>query len=118
MLPAQIGAFDASYPLKRACRLRTATGQHLVHSAIDRKEPLKGWAASGVVGYDNARWIPLLETDDRFDRPRGPAAAVMFHYNGFYAGSAWAYFGLENLDLFTKAGSSEANNSSSSLSIL
>jgi glycosyl hydrolase family 42 (putative beta-galactosidase) len=100
VLPAQIGAFDASYRLKRACHLRTAMGQHVVQEPIDRQGPLEGWAASGVVGYDNARWIPILETYDRYDRPRGPAAAVLVHYNGFYAGSAWAYFGLENVDLF------------------
>ena len=100
VLPAQIGAFDASYKLKRACRLRTATEQHVVRESIDRVGELEGWAASGVVGYDNARWIPIIETYDRYDRPRGPAAAVLLHYNGFYAGSAWAYFGLENIDLF------------------
>lgn len=108
VLPAQIGAFDASYELKRACRLRTASGQHVVQESIDCHGPLKGWVASGVVGYDNARWVPILETRDRYDRPRGPAAAVLLHYNGFYAGSAWAYFGLENLDLFKSADSPNA----------
>lgn len=100
VLPAQIGAFDASYELKRACRLRTASGQHVVQEPIDWQGPLEGWAASGVVGYDSARWVPIVETYDRYDRPRGPAAAVLLHYNGFYAGSAWAYFGLKNVDLF------------------
>ena len=100
VLPAQIGAFDASYKLKRASRLRTAPGQFVVREPIERTGVLEGWAASGVTGYDNARWIPILETYDRYDRPRGPAAAVLLNYNGFYAGSAWAYFGLENIDLF------------------
>jgi hypothetical protein len=63
-------------------------------------ELLRGWAASGLVGYDNARWVPLLETYDRFGRPRGAAGAMLMHYNGPFAGSFWAYFGLENSDLW------------------
>ncbi len=109
VMPAQIGAFDASYRLKRACRLRTATGQHVASAPIDRKGLLEGWAASGVVGSNDARWIPILETCDRYDRPRGPAAAVLLHYNGFYAGSAWAFFGLENVDLFAAPNGAEAD---------
>ncbi len=60
-------------------------------------------AASGVIGSDHARWIPLLETYDRFGRPRGPAAALMLNYRGHYRGSSWAYFGVENIDLFANA---------------
>lgn len=98
--PAQIGVFDASFPLKRACSLRTAPGQHVVEQEIEREGELRGWAASGVIGYDNARWVPLVETFDRYDRPRGAAAAMVLNYKGFYAGSSWAYSGVENVDLF------------------
>ncbi|HUT88613.1 MAG TPA: beta-galactosidase trimerization domain-containing protein [Thermoguttaceae bacterium] len=97
--PAQIGAFDASFPLKRACTLKTAPGQHVVREPVERKGDLRGWAASGVIGSDNARWIPLLQTYDRYGRPRGAAAAMILNYKGFYAGSCWAYFGVENVDL-------------------
>ncbi len=98
--PAQIGVFDASFPLKRACRLKTAPRQHIVREQVEQEGDLAGWAASGVVGYDNARWIPLIQTYDRYGRPRGAAAAVVLNYNGFYAGSCWACFGVENRDLF------------------
>ncbi|OHB85265.1 MAG: hypothetical protein A2V98_14970 [Planctomycetes bacterium RBG_16_64_12] len=98
--PEQIGVFDASFPLKRACSLRTASGQHVVGEQIERQGELRGWAASGVIGYDNARWVPLLETYDRYDRPRGAAAAMILNYDGFYAGSSWAYFGIQNVDLW------------------
>jgi hypothetical protein len=98
--PEQIGAFDASFPLKRACSLHRAPGQQVVPEAVERQGEFRGWAASGVIGYDNARWVPLLETRDRYGRPRGAAAAMILNYAGFYAGSPWAYFGVENLDLF------------------
>ncbi len=98
--PEQIGIFDPSYPLQRAVQLRTAAGQCVVQAAVARSQPVTGWAASGVLGYDRSRWIPLLETFDRYGRPRGPAGALLLNYAGYYAGSAWLYFGVENTDLF------------------
>jgi len=98
--PAQIGVFDPSFPLKRAQGMRTATGQRVVKEPIDYRHELRGWAASGVIGYDHARWIPLLETFDRYGRPRGAAAAMTLNYGGFYSGSCWAYFGIESVDIF------------------
>ncbi len=59
-----------------------------------------GWAATGVLGVDSARWIPLWQTLDRYERPRGAAAALLLNYRGFYDGSSWAYFGVESEDLF------------------
>ena len=106
--PAQIGIFDASYPLKRAVELRTATEQSIVDVPVTLAEPPAGWAASGVVGYDNARWIPLLESFDRFGRPRGAAGAMLLNYQGYYAGSGWIYFGVDNTDLFADADSPAA----------
>ena len=72
---AQIGVFDASFPLKRARSIRTAAGQSVVSRAVELHGDFQGWAASGVIGYDNARWIPLLAAYDRFGRPRGAAGA-------------------------------------------
>jgi hypothetical protein len=98
--PEQIGMFDPSFPLKRACRVRTASNQHIARQMVDVRQPLTGWAASGVVGNNEARWIPLLETYDRFDRPRGAAGAMLIHYAGYYNGSCRTFFGIENVDLF------------------
>ena len=95
----QIGIFDASFPLKRARRLQTAEDQKVVATRIDQSGEFQGWAASGVVGFDQTRWIPLIESFDHYQRPRGPAAALMLNYKGFYRGSAWAFFGVENVDL-------------------
>ncbi len=94
--------------------MRTAPGQQVVREPIDIRAELAGWGASGIVGdytndgirylrrqvVTNARWTPLLETYDRYGRPRGAAAALMLNHGGFYAGSNWAYFGVENVDLF------------------
>jgi hypothetical protein len=98
--PDQMGLFDASYPLRRACLVRTSPEQHVLREPVKLSGDWQGWAASGVVGYDNARWIPLLDACDRYGRTRGPAAAMLLHYKGYYAGSCWAYFGVENADLF------------------
>ncbi len=98
--PEQIGIFDASYPLKRAVSLRAAGSQHLFGKEVSQSGPFTGWAASGVIGGNNARWIPLLEATDRYHRPRGAAGGLLLHYNGYYAGSCWAYFGIDSADLF------------------
>ena len=102
--PEQIGVFDPSYPLTRVRELRSA-GNCLLAADCRLGADIRGWAASGVVGDNNARWIPMLEAYDRFGRSRGPAASVMFHYNGHYRGSAWGFWGVDNLDLFTDANS-------------
>ena len=47
-----------------------------------------------------ARWIPLLVCRDAFGRNRGPAAAMLMHHEGCYRGSHWAFFGVEDRDLF------------------
>lgn len=97
--PSQIGVFDADYRLRRAAAIHAASGQGLFPAGV-AFGPVQGWAASGVRGGDQTRWTPLLEATDRYGRPRGPAAALMTHYSGFYAGSAWAYFGVDDQDLF------------------
>ncbi len=100
--PAQMGMFDASFPLKRVRSLRAAPGQHIAAADARLDAALEGWAASGVCGTDQARWVPLLQTYDRYGRPRGAAGAMLMHYAGFYAGSMWTYFGVENVDLFAR----------------
>ncbi len=106
--PQQIGIFDPSYPLKRAVVLRTAAGQQVVRTRVEVSQTLQGWGATGIVGYDTARWVPLLETFDRYGRARGPAGSLLLNYGGYYAGSCWAFFGLENVDLFADADSPPA----------
>jgi len=100
VLPTQIGVFDASYPLRRVAQILPAPAQFLFPKAEPLRGSFAGWAAAGVQGYNNARWIALLEAQDRFGRPRGAAGAMMLHYRGYFANSIWAFFGVENKDLF------------------
>lgn len=95
----QIGAFDASFPLRRVARVLPGGEQYLFGGGF-LDAPLQGWAAAGVQGYDNARWVELLASRDRFGRDRGAAGALMLNYNGYFPGSLWAFFGAENRDLF------------------
>ncbi len=106
--PTQLGAFDPSAPLKRAVRAETAAGQPLAQTPVAVGGDLQGWMATGVQGQNNARWVPILETRDRYGRPRGAAAAFLLHYGGYFAGSRWAYFGIDNRDLFSDAASPAA----------
>jgi hypothetical protein len=98
--PLQMGMFDAHYPLRRVRRLCTAAGQHVVRRVVELDGPFTGWAASGVTARGNARWIPLIDAVDRYGRSRGPAAGMLIHHGGPFAGSCWAYFGVDNVDLF------------------
>jgi len=93
--PEQMGLFDPSFPLRGAAAVRSVApwGPGV---DVSRAEPLGGWAAVGFTGGDNARWVPILTTSDRYGRQTGPAMAMLYHYAGPYAGSAWAYCGLES----------------------
>ena len=91
---------DRARALRRVARLEPGAGQFLFPSGASLDTSLEGWAAAGVQGYDNARWVELLAGQDRFGRPRGAAGALMLNYNGYFAGSLWAFFGAENRDLF------------------
>lgn len=102
--PFQIGVFDADHPLRRAVRLQSAApflGQWECAAT-----EFTGWAASGVL-QENARWQPLVNAQDRFGRLRGAAGALMQHHHGPFAGSSWAFFGVDNRDLTEAAGFSD-----------
>jgi hypothetical protein len=100
--PEQLGMFDPSYPLKRVVRVRTAGGQAIVQATCDESLSLSGWAASGVLGSHQSRWVPLLEACDRYGHLRGPVGALVLHHGGHYAKSHWAFFGADNVDLFSQ----------------
>lgn len=98
--PTQLGVFQADYPIERARFAAAAPMQTLVNPTLRLEAPLEGWAACGVVGWDAARWIPLLNTYDAYGRLRGAAGAMLRHYAGTWAGSSWVFFGVTNRDLF------------------
>ena len=99
----QLGLFDADYRLKRVAGLQTVP----LEGAVIKTENFaaEGYAASGIVGMNNARWIPLLEAVDASGRTRGAAGAIMHHHHGPYTRSTWAFFGIENRDVLAEGSS-------------
>ncbi len=102
----QIGVFDPAFALKRVTEARALPGQNLLPPDFRLEGPLEGFAAVGYTGGDGpagirARWIPLVETYDRYGRVRGPLISMMHMYAGLYKDSTWAFSGVTNQDLFT-----------------
>jgi len=97
--PFQVGVFDPSYKLERVAYAKPAK-EGIIDWDFQLKGPFSGYAASGVTGADNARWISLLKGYDKYGRLRGSLGALLYHYAGFYASSRWAFFGVDNADLF------------------
>ena len=99
----QLGVFQADYPLERVHVARAAYDQAVVRHDLRVEHPLAGYAACGVTGWDTARWIPLLNGQDRYGRLRGAVGAMLRHHAGTYAGSSWAFFGVTNRNLFAES---------------
>lgn len=98
----QLGVFQPDYLVERAGSVAAAPMQAIVDPEFNLDGPVTGWAACGVVGWDAARWIPLVNAHDRFGRLRGAAGGMLRHYAGPWAGSSWAFFGVTNRDLFAQ----------------
>ena len=113
-LPTQINIFDPSFELRHVERIDVCQ----TAGVFDATRPLKGtWKGVGGVsaigqlgvnghgfGPNRARWIPLLECFDKDGRSRGHAAAMMHHFANVFAGSSWAFFGVDNMDLLSDDG--------------
>lgn len=110
--PDQIGVFDPSFRIDGATELhRGDIGQGKWGKGNDTllwrsEEPLKGYAAVGLIGSNNpvfpqawAKITPVLIARDKYGRYLGLAFSVMHHFAGPYAGSAWAFCGIESHDL-------------------
>ena len=94
--PEQLGLCDPSFLLRHAVRLVTAPEQAWVTERIELSGGFEGPAAVTMTGSNNpvfpnvwGRSVTLLETQDAYGRPRGPAATVVLNHAGPYAGSAW-----------------------------
>jgi hypothetical protein len=100
IVPGQIGMFDADFRLKRASTIRPAAGQKIIGGREELSGAFEGYAATCVVGMNQARWIPLLQTYDGVGRKGGAAGALVHNVRGPYARSSWVFFGVENHDIF------------------
>ncbi|MFH1741147.1 MAG: hypothetical protein ABIH23_19265 [bacterium] len=110
--PDQIAIFDPTELFQRVARVTTAPGQHMLQTQVDLSAEIQGFAATAMSGSNNpvfpmnyARWISLLDSQDRYGRDRGSVLAAMFHHDGPFKGSAWAFSGVTDQDLFTKQAS-------------
>ena len=106
--PTQLGVFDPDYRIRRARRVRPAPDQHVFDArwsidATSADRPISGYAACAVLGYNAARWRPLINAYDGYGRLRGAAGAIVHHANGQWKGSSWAIFGLTSHDVFAPA---------------
>ena len=97
--PDQIGMFDPGDRFEEAVKIRGG--------AYDLAGTFSGWSAVGLIGTNSpvfptvlSRWQPLLFATDRYDRVVGPAAGLLSHFGGPFRGGRWAFFGVENVDLF------------------
>ncbi len=110
--PEQISVFDPTYKFQRVRKIVTAPGQQMLKKQFDVETFVRGFAATAMSGSNNpvfprnyARWISLLEARDRYGRPSGSVLAAMFHHDGPYKGSAWAFSGVTSADLFSRPAS-------------
>lgn len=105
----QIGIFDPSYELLHVHEVMAADGQHIIPRKWRIEDGVGGFAAVALIGSNNpvfgkvhARWIPLIVARDRYGRMRGAVGALLYHYAGTFARSAWMFFGATNRDLFAE----------------
>ncbi|MBC7288811.1 MAG: hypothetical protein H5T86_12400, partial [Armatimonadetes bacterium] len=105
----QIPVFDPSFRLDQVAELRAAERQFVASADLQIRADLEGYAAVGLWGKNTpvapepyARWVPLLRTYDQFGHLRGTAGALLFHHDGPWQGSTWAFFGITNVDLFRR----------------
>jgi hypothetical protein len=107
----QIGVFDPAYHLKYATEMKAAQMQFVVPASFRQHAKLEGYSACSMLGSNNpvfpekwGRHISLVDAYDLFGRLRGSIGAMVLNYAGPYAGSAWAFFGITNMDLFAENG--------------
>ncbi|MBU0607926.1 MAG: beta-galactosidase, partial [Armatimonadetes bacterium] len=107
--PDQIPVFDPANMLQFVTGARPAANQ-FVATGAPWQGRFAGYSAVGILsnqghgfGPNLTRIVPLLQATDRFGRNRGLLGSLLYHYDGFYRGSAAGIFGVTNTDLFTDA---------------
>lgn len=105
----QIPAFDPANTLEFVTGARPMPDQ-FVAPAGNWTGKFAGYSAVAMTsnqghgfGPNLSRLVPLLQCTDRFGRSRGYLGSLVYPYDGFYRGSAYAIFGVTSQDLFTEA---------------
>lgn len=106
--PDQIVLFDPTFQFKRAVSI--GRGFSSLPGGYQEALPmqLEGFPATAMTGNNSpvfgksyARWYSLGNAYDRYNRNRGSVFALTFQYDGPYKGSAWAFSGATNVNLFS-----------------
>ena len=106
----QIGIFDPSFELRDVATIEPAPGFAFpgAPGGATKATGLSAIAQLGVNGHgfgpNRCTWRPLLVCRDAARNLRGYAGGLVRHYAGTFAGSAWAFFGVDNVDLFAAGG--------------
>ncbi len=103
----QIAMFDPSFHLRYVASATHPGPYSVMTPFAPVKEMFEGYAASSMPGSGGpvfpktwARHVPLVRTEDALGRYRGDLGALLYWYDGPYKGSAWAFFGVTNTDVF------------------
>lgn len=107
--PDQIIVFDPTYQFKRAVSIGKSSDSPLDGPDWSRSLTVEGFPATAMTGNNTpvfpnayAQWYPLVTAHDRYGRDRGSVFSLMIHHDGPFKGSAWAFSGVTNVNLFSK----------------
>lgn len=108
ILSDQIPVFDGGYRFENVVSVSSSPDQFVLDKDISFSGNFSGFGASAMTSTNNdavfpdtgRRWISLLTGYDRYKRKKATAGALVYNYKGPYKGSAWAYFGINNEDIF------------------
>jgi hypothetical protein len=113
---AAISICDPSAPLSDVAYLAPSESQSLLpFDTWTMRFAAQGISATGQTAQGRAgaplkaRWQPIVDCLDYFQRLRGTAVAVMHNFAGEYAGTSWGYSGISNHDLFARRDSAGAD---------
>ena len=107
---SQIGVFDPSFDLRDVASVEAAPDLALPGAPCGAMAAtgFSALAQLGVNGHgfgpNRCTWRPLLVCRGADRGLRGWAGALVRHYAGTFAGSSWAVFGVDNVDLFAAGG--------------
>ena len=109
-----IDCFNEPRRFANATALQPADGQSLISLRGPIAGRFSGWTVTGAAEAAKTKarhrspfagesrtslCVPLLEAVDAQGEAVGPAAALIIHHRGQYAGGVWAAFGLDSMDL-------------------
>ncbi|MHC4198737.1 MAG: hypothetical protein ACYSU0_02010, partial [Planctomycetota bacterium] len=96
------GVFDDYdvHRLRGVTRVRARPVQHWLPVGFEKQDRFTGLSAVGWPYPGESTFIPILDAQDGHGRSRGWAGGVLVNFDGPYAGSHWAIFGIEQASFY------------------